>query len=758
MSSQSVYRLPDSLPGDLEQLRQMTEQFQAGAIPAARYQAFRVPQGVYEQREAGTYMLRARLAAGLLTPNQMRVAADVAETYGSGVLHLTSRQDLQVHGVALASIPDAVTRLTAAGLSTKGGGGNTVRNIAACFQAGVCPDEVFDVTPDAIRLTESLLRDPLSFQLPRKYKIACSGCGHDCAGATVTDLGFICRQRAGEDGFAVYVGGGMGAHSRVGRLLEEFVPAAAAVKVAEAVKRVFDKHGNRKNRHRARLRFLVEDLGFEAFDKLYRAELGEVVGRPLETGPSSNFTQPTGQVLPQKQPGLFSVEIAPPLGVIEAGQLRELADIVHRYGEKRVRATSWQTAVLRGVTAESIAALKTELASIGLWSEEPPILRHMVTCAGASTCRLGICLSRGLAKAIRAALLDSGLHLDAATGELTVHISGCPNSCGRHPIAPIGLFGAARRVNGRLVPHYIVQFGGHVEEGRTRLASGAHAIPARKVPVFLVDFLRAFERSADYPNFNAFLAAEGRTTAAALAAVYARVPDFAHDKNFYFDWDAEEVFSLAGRGPGECGAGVFDLIEVDLASASDALSAGRLFLAAASAARALLVTRGEQADSDRQSLDLFERLFVQEGLVPADLAALINRARQAAATASPEISFQAHASEVEALLAAVKSLYESMGPSLRLPVSTCATAAVPTPASPSIPADATHDFRGMACPLNYVKTKMALGKLSAGQVLAVLLDETGARNVPDSAANDGHEVLSVARVQAHWRVVIRKAK
>jgi sulfite reductase (ferredoxin) len=528
--------------------------------------------------------------------------------------------------------------------------------------------------------------------------------------------------------------------------------------VAEAVKRVFDRHGNRKNRHRARLRFLVEDIGFETFEKLYRAELGELAGRPLETRPPSNSVQPVGQILRQKQPGLFSIEIAPPLGVIEAGQLLELADIVGRYGERVLRATNWQTAVLRGVPAESVAALTAELKNIDLCSDEPAILRHMVTCAGASTCRLGICHSRGLAKAIRAALLGSGLRLNGATGELVICISGCPNSCGHHPIAPIGLFGAARRVNGRLAPHYVVQFGGHVQEGRTKLASGTHAVPARRVPAFLVDFLQAFERSAKYPDFNAFLSAEGRMIATALAAVYGQVPDFAHDKSSYFDWDAEEVFSLAGRGPGECGAGVFDLIEVDLASARDALAAGRLFSAVASAARALLVTRGEQADSDRQSLELFERLFVQEGLVPADLAPLIGKARRAAASPGPESAFQAHPGEAEGLLAAVNSLYANMGPSLRLPVTPCATASV-SPSQPlPIPADVNQDFRGIVCPLNYVKTKMALGKLRAGQVLAVLLDEEGAQNVPDSAAADGQEVLSVVREERHWRVLIRKAK
>jgi sulfite reductase (ferredoxin) len=748
MSGPSVYQLPQSLPEDLEQLRQLTGQFQRGEIPAARYQAFRVPQGVYEQRESGTFMLRARLAAGILKPEQMRVAAEVAETYGDGTLHLTSRQDLQIHGVKVEGIYPAVARLAEAGLSTKGGGGNTVRNIAACYLAGACPDEVFDVTPHVVGLTEFLLPDPLSFQLPRKYKLACSGCSRDCAGATISDLGFIGKRRGSEEGFAVYAGGGMGAHSRVGRLLEEFIPAAHACRVAEAVKRVFDKHGNRKNRHRARLRFLVEDVGFEAFEKLYREELdrlGDVAAPPLRARPA-------------KPAGSTTVEITPPLGVLQAEQIRRLADVVERFGAGILRATNWQTAVLRGVSAEELPALDAELAGLGLGTDDPAILKHLVTCTGASTCRLGICLSRGLAEAIRGALLGSDLDLKGAAGEVTVHISGCPNACGRHPVGQIGLYGAARRVNGRLVPHYVVQLGGHVEEGKTVLASGAYIIPARSVPGFLVEFLRSFESSEQHSDFVAYLAAGGRQVAEGLSRKYAKVPEFAQDKNYYFDWGAEEVFSLAGRGPGECGAGVFDLIQVDLASAGEALEAGRLFSATALAARALLVTRGEQADADRQSLELFRRHFVEPGVVSAEFKPLIEKAQQALTAPSPEAGFDVTSQEVASLLAAVRGLYESMGPSLRLPAPTCAAPLTSAPSPDPVLADVTQDLRGVVCPLNYVKTKMALGKLNAGQVLAVLLDEKGSQNVPTSAANDGHEVLSVAREAQHWRVAIRKGK
>jgi sulfite reductase (ferredoxin) len=760
MKCESVYRLPEGQEQDLEQFRVLTAQFKEGVLPAARYQAFRVPQGVYEQRESGTFMLRARLAAGILKPEQMRAAADVAEAFGNGTLHLTSRQDLQIHGVKLDGIHPALVRLAEAGLSTKGGGGNTVRNIAACPRAGVCKNEVFDTTADVIKLTEFLLPDPLSFQLPRKYKIAFSGCGNDCTAATVNDLGFIAKQRDGVDGFAVYAGGGMGVISRSGTLLEEFVPRSDAPRIAEAVKRVFDHHGNRKNRHRARLRFLMEDLGFEEFRRLYREELARIAvpdlpaGKPAPQGAHAPAIRQgaawTAEALewrgtnvsPQKQDGYFTVEITRPLGVIEAGQLRGLAGIVERYGETVLRATNWQHAVLRWVREDELSSLYAELSAAGLGTSEPPILRRMVVCAGAATCRLGICLSRGLAQATRDALLASDLDLHGKAGQVRVHISGCPNACGRHPVAPIGLFGAARRVNGRLAPHYIVQLGGHIEEGKTVLASGNVAVPARNLPGWLVDLLRAFESATT--DFRTFLENGGREIARKIAAAHARVPSFEEDPSFYSDWGADRAFSLAGRGPGECGAGVFDLIQVDLASAGEALAAGRDLAATALAARALLVTRGEQADTDKDSIELFERLFVKEGAVAPGFAPLIARARQSLAAPDPEAAFGQDPGAVAALLSAVKKLYEEMGPSLR----------VAAPAPPA--ADATHDFRGVVCPLNYVKTKMALARLGKGQVLSVLLDEQGAANVPESASKDGHEVLAVAREENHWRVTIKK--
>jgi sulfite reductase (ferredoxin) len=773
----SLCRLPDSLRSDLEQLREMTRQFREGAISAPRYQAFRVPNGVYEQRESGTYMLRVRLPAGIIPPEHMRVVAQVAEAYGDGTLHLTTRQDIQIHRVSLDGICPALEALADAGLSTKGGGGNTVRNIAACPHAGVCRREWFDVTPGAVALTEFMLSDPLSFRLPRKYKIAFSGCGDDCAAATVSDLGFIARNRDGIDGFAVYVGGGMGAHSRVGTLLEEFVPASQVCEIAEAVKRVFDKHGNRKNKHRARLRFLVEEFGFEAFRDLYRGELAPLmvtspalsavsdhepvatISRSITQGsslPSFDRWRETS-VMPQRQSGYHIVEFSPPLKIIDAETLRQLANIIEAHGEGMLRATNSQSLVLRWVPDHGLSALHAALSALRLAESGARALRHVVACAGASTCRLGICLSRGLAKAVGEAIEGSGLALANGVGALSIHISGCPNACGRHPVGKIGLFGSGRRVRGHLVPHYTLQLGGHVEEGKTVLASGTLSIPARNVPAFLVEFLQAFHESAQYPDFEAFLVSGGRETAGQLVGLHSRIPDSEENQSYYFDWGAEEVFSLAGRRPGECGAGVFDLIEVDLASAAEALAARNLFAATALTARALLVTCGDQADDDVQSLTLFRKHFVEQGLVPPELHQLIDMALNSARDAVPEASFHATDAEVSDLLAAVRKQYETMGPSLRVAASSATVALTVTATSKTETAvDFTRDFRGVACPLNYVKTKIALQKLKSGQTLAVLLDEEGAKNVPASAANDGHEVLSVSRDAGHWRVLIRK--
>ncbi len=570
---QTIYKLPTTIKADLVEFQEQTRRFKSGVISAAEYRAFRVPHGVYEQRAKGTYMLRVRLPAGGVLPHQMRALAAVSKRYGSGTLHLTTRQTVQIHGVALDDIYSALLALYRAELSTRGGGGNTVRNITACPDAGVSPDEVFDVSPYAVALTEFLLRDPASYQLPRKYKIAFSCSSKDCAGATVSDLGFIAKEYSKGRGFAVYVGGGLGSNSRVAQPLESFVPADQVHLIAEAVKRVYNQHGNRENRHKARLRYLIQEKGFERFKALYQEELEklyreglpalEVRDLPWRCVPkgvvSSNeavegFHLWRGQsARPQKQAGFFWAELLVVLGEIAADRFSGLADVAEDFGEGVIRVTSSQNLVIRWIQEAELPALHHRLVALHLTGVSSPLLQQMSVCKGAATCRLGICLSQGLGSAIRSALERGSLDLQDAAG-LTLNINGCPNACGRHPVASIGLVGGARRFGDRFVPCYTVKLGGRLGEGQTKLAEGSDVIPARYVPVFLVALLRAFRGSAQYPDFDAYLAAGGRETAAKLAARHQRVAPFAEDPSSYTDWGAEEPFVLAALGSEESSA------------------------------------------------------------------------------------------------------------------------------------------------------------------------------------------------------------
>jgi sulfite reductase (ferredoxin) len=297
-----------------------------------------------------------------------------------------------------------------------------------------------------------------------------------------------------------------------------------------------------------------------------------------------------------------------------------------------------------------------------------------------------------------------------------------------------------------------------VGERRARLAEGATAIPARNVPAFLLELLREFAVSPEHPDFHAFLSAGGRRTAQRLLARFAKpraadADSCACCSGPEYDWGSCSPFSLAGRGPGECSAGVFDLIEVDLASAAQALEQGRRHAATVLAARALLVTRGVQPRDDLDALKLFQQHFVAQGLVEPALAPIVENAIEVASTLDPETSFVVRSDAVAVFVDAVKTLYQNMDSSLRF---TPPPAAAPVAALSEPAQTVTEDYRGVSCPLNYVKAKLALEKMQPGEELVLILGDEGLTNVPASAARDGHEVVSITRQADGNRLVLRK--
>ncbi|HIE53386.1 MAG TPA: nitrite/sulfite reductase, partial [Armatimonadetes bacterium] len=584
------YRIPLIVRDDIRTLEEWVERFRRGELAAAKFRGFRVPLGIYEQRQENTYMMRVRLPGGAVTPAQLRALARLAREYGVK-LHLTTRQDIQLQNVQLDQLAPLYRALYSVGLTCKGGGGNTVRNITACPDAGVCSREAFNVLPYAIALTEYLLPFPSSYNLPRKFKIAFSACSDDCALATVNDLGFIAKVRKGEPGFAVYAAGGLGAYSQVALKLHDFVPASEIGYVAEAVKRLFDQYGDRKRKHQARLRFVVRALGAEKFRELYQQELQRVkeegpielelpswseerregVTVPLEEPRDGDYQAwKRLQVRAQKQAGFYLVRLPVPLGDIEPEMLESLADLGEVLGEGSLRITQTQDLLLRWVREEELPYLYNRLRELGLAEAGTRNLDYLVCCKGAATCKLGLCHSGGLCRAIAAELDRAGLPL-SQWPEVNLRASGCPNACGQHPLASIGLHGAARRVNGRAMPFYSVLLGGKVQEGRTALARPWGHVPAKNVPALLRDFLQAYqERRETYHSFEQFVEAEGQDLMQQLIEQYKRAPAYEENPDYYRDWDTSEEFSLAGRGAGECGAGVFDMIESDLDEAKSA--------------------------------------------------------------------------------------------------------------------------------------------------------------------------------------------
>ncbi len=782
MMTPGYYNLPPGLVEDIEVYQTEVNRFLAGEIPAAVLRAKRVPRGVYEQRKDGTFMMRVRVAGGTLNYRQMFELAELSKIFGNGLLHITTRQDIQLHDVLIENTPAVMRRLLTVGLTTKGGGGNTVRNVTACAYAGICPFEQFDVTPCAHAVTEYLISLPGSYNLPRKYKIAFSGCSADCAIAQVADLGFIAEVRNGKPGFKVLAGGGMGAKSRIADVMLDWAPATDIIRISETVRRLFDRLGDRNNKHQARLRFVFERIGAAEFRRQFIELLSAIKGETVpeflkaltlnEDISASSTTPPQLEVcdgirvLRQRQAGYVAVPLYTPLGFLPADDFKQIGELALQFSEESgVRTTIAQNLLIRYVKEEDLPALVEQLKTLQTDVVTPHPLNRFVVCAGASTCRLGICLSREAAKACATALERDGVDRET-TGAMQFYINGCPNACGQQPIGPIGFFGVAQRSNNHLVPSYTVTMGGRCGAQGARLGTIIGKIPARVLPEFTLDLAKDF-RSNRLPgeSFLQYFDRTGLDHFKSIVERYSAIPDYSVSPEFYRDFGSTEEFSLAGRGAGECGAGVFELIQEDLRRARTAKEPFGVLLAAASA---LLITRGVDAREPDTVFREFERHFIESGLVSDEFRALISRARgyiQGWKTALDGME-----DSIIRLRERIELLYSTLDANLQFhPPETSAvspgqssrsTTQSEPAAGSDINVDAELDLRGVACPINFVRAKLKLETMSPGQTLAIILDDgEPVQNVPGSLKNEGQEIIQITNFDPqHWRVIVRKNK
>ncbi|WHZ23536.1 MAG: Ferredoxin--sulfite reductase [Nitrospira sp.] len=810
--------IPTHIVEEIETFETEAQRVVAGDLSTDIFKPFRLQYGIYGQRQAGVQMVRIKVPFGGLTANQLRQVAELADQYATGVGHVTTRQDIQLHFVELKHVPEMMRLLASVGLTTREACANTVRNVTACHLAGVCQGEVFDVTPYAKTVAYHLLRNPLNQSLPRKFKIALSGCRQDCALTPIHDIGLLAAKRAdGTIGFRMVVGGGLGSTPRIAQVLREFTPMDELLPTIEAVIKVFDTLGNRKNRNKARMKFVIEKLGFEEFKRRWEAayaamgyavpthepiKLLEYADEPPLIMPTKAPTLSNGNgngtgavslngqvsafqawkrtnVVPQRQAGFVTAAIKLPMGDLTGDQMWTVADLAERYSNGNIRTTINQNVVIRWIPEGRLEDFYGELVSHSLGDPGAELVEDIIACPGTDTCGLGITSSKGMARAL-AEVFPAG-RVPEDLRDVSVKISGCHNSCAQHHIATIGLHGVGKRLGDHTAPHYELHLGGHVD-GQPKIGQMTVKLPAKNVPAairHLVDVYRRDRREGE--TLLAFITRVGKAALKDALIPYTIVPPYDQDPTYYYDWEGEAEFVLEDLGPGECAGGALEMIDDRMLEADQelyqakllvekhqfALSVNKSYRAVLAAAKALLVTEGLDPATDAETFQEFDLRLASKGIVPATYKKLgmqVGDLGSKDATADAATEKMAFAKR---FLDACRAATEQMGKDLKLAQvkEEAVPAAAPKVASP-VPIAAAkapvYDLRGVACPMNYVKTKLKLEMMDNGERLEVWLDAgEPIRNVPMSLRNDGHKILDEGPLEPeakHFKILVEKVE
>lgn len=795
------YSIPKSVLKDgYAWFKENYDAFLAKKLDDLTFKTIRVSFGIYEQRAPNTYMVRIKTNGGVISPQQLLVLSDLARDYADPKIHVTTRGGVQLHYAKLEDLADIVSKLHKIGLTGRGSGGNTVRNIVGDPLSGIAKDDVFDILAHCNELTTRMLDMKDSYNLPRKYKIAFSSSEADRAHATITDVGYIAKIKNGKRGFSVWIAGGMGAQSRLGFKLFDFLPENEIFLVSQAIKQVFDRTGNRKNKHAARLRFVAKKLGEEELARLIHEEIEsfrktkgwecKIDSNELNL-PKIKAVKLKGKnkaqqlwidrfVREQKQSGYYYIKIPLQLGDIPHESARELAQklIDLNIHETTICFTANQNFYLRHLKASDVLELYPIIMSFSHQSKKATIIGDMVACTGAATCQLGITRPRGATLAIEEYLKEKKLPLDKLQG-FRINMSGCPNSCGNHATANLGFFGKVLRQGEIAYPAYNVLVGAVIKEGETRFARKIAEVAAFHAPRFVYEVLKTYIAAKDsnkaYAKFETWVDSVGEAIIVDIAKKYVEVPSFEKDKNPFFDYSSNEIFSLKGRGNGECSAGMYDLIEADKKALNEAINvaleskfeSANLPLIRLLACRMLLVAKGEDARDESGVIKAFRKLYIDSGLVDKKYVPLLELDSKALESAGASVG-----NEIVNLGKDVIALYATMDNSLKFakekeaaiaesrhaePLESSANKAQDSIESKDNKADKFKDLRGVKCPMNFVKTKLELANMQNGQILEILLDNgEPIENVPGSVKNEGHEILSQIKKDNFWQVCIRK--
>ena len=857
-----MYRIPSTLNGDLDYTQSLIDQFKAGEIQAGQLKSNRVPMGIYEQRKNQHYMLRLRCAGGLVTPEQLAKIAFVGHQLSTSHLHVTTRQEIQIHNVDIEDAVPALKKLEKVGISSAGGGGNTVRNMMVDDRSGLTAEEEFDVYPYVEELTSRLIAEKDSFTMPRKYKVAIDTSVATANYSYIADLGLQARIKDGQRGFRVLIAGSAASNAHTGWEVFDFLPEKDLYRAAKALKNWFHKYGNRRNRHKARMRYVFYKYGTEEAKRLYLEEFEE-----LKKDGSIDFEAPTLPLEHHKpnfpalkaptdfetwkrryahkqtnaeglKENLWYAYIPLRHGNNSTDFFAEVAEYLGNYGNDVIRFTKKEQIQVRNIPEEYLTNIYAFFKKLGVYQiDYPVVVTNLTCCTGADTCRLGICLPKGAIDGIAKQLLNSNLNLDAIP-DFELRMNGCTNICALATWGDLGFSGRVGRVGDDPYPAYTIWL---PVKGKHEIDLQQGYIAAKKIPAFVEDYLRdVIAEQANYADYYEYVAKRGVNIVKDLIAKYKEIAPYSEEPDTFFDFGDDEKFSLIKYGKAECSAGLFDIIEIDQDTIrekrkeveqllgnipqgvpADLQSDGKqetskieklLHDIVFSENRMLLVTRGLDPRTDDDVYNGFEKEFIAAGIIPQKFKVLTDKARnneslieqkplideladllndlyqnmddslqfKLPAAQSPtdntdntdskeKSAGQKNRSEdEEKSVSSVKSVgqrnrseneeesvssVKSVGQKSRSENEEKASAGEPEAVSP----DVKKDFRGVMCPMNFVKTKIALTPMQSGQILEILLDEGAPiENVPGSVKNEGHTILSTEKVENYWKVLIRK--
>lgn len=633
---------------DIIELANKIELFNNGKIDEEKFRSLRLARGVYGQRQEGVQMIRIKLPFGKLKCNQLKRIADVSDEYSRGRLHITTRQDIQIHYVDLNRTPELWAELERDDVTLREACGNTVRNVTASETAGIDINEPFDVSPYADALFRFFLRNPICQEMGRKFKVSFSSSDEDTGLSYMHDLGFIAKIENNVRGFKVMIGGGLGSQPRHADVLYDFLPSDKIIPVMEGVLRIFDRYGERKSRAKARMKFLIKDIGLEAFRELVSAEQNAIEfdvvainANTFEASKPVSVNMPiveikdqiafslwkSTNIIPQKQEGYVAIGIKVLLGDFYTDKARLLADLVEKYAAGEIRLTLRQNILIPFVKEDLIPFFYTELDKLGFVEAGYNKAVDITACPGTDTCNLGIASSTGIADELER-VIKSEYPQYLENNDLVIKISGCMNACGQHTMANIGFQGMSVRTPNKLVAPalQVLLGGGNLGDGNGVFADKVAKVPSKRGPEALRRILNDFESHAEGKKFVDYYKEKGERYFYDLLNDLQDVTNLTQED--FIDWGTNEAY-VKEIGVGECAGVVIDLIATLFLESEEKIENAKVsfgnkvysnaiyhaYSSLVNSAKALLLADNISTNTQAGIISQFNEFFIESGKI-----------------------------------------------------------------------------------------------------------------------------------------------